>query len=200
MFANDPKAMLARYLDIAHDALLWKLDGLSEYDIRRPLTPTGTNLLGIVKHVAWVELGYFGEVFDRPHGISEPANADEPNADMYATADESRDDIVDLFAAARTHAKETIEALDLDARGHVPWWGDVNPVTLEWIIVHMATEIHRHLGQADILREGFDGFAGPIGHRDGVDNLPDVDEEYWPAYVAELEAIALNHAGRVDIP
>ena len=62
----DPKADLHRYLQTARDALLWKLDGLSEYDVRRPMVPTGTNLLGIVKHVASVEAGYFGETFDRP--------------------------------------------------------------------------------------------------------------------------------------
>ena len=187
MFAKDPKAMLVRYLDLAHDALLWKLDGLSEYDVRRPLTPTGTNLLGIVKHVAWVELGYFGDTFDRPHGIAAPANEEEPNADMYAGGDESRADILALFAAARAHAAATIEALDLDAEGRVPWWGDVNPVSLQWIIVHMTAEVNRHLGHADILREQLDG---AVGHRDGVDNLPDVDAEYWPTYVAELEQIA----------
>ena len=67
--------------------MLWKLDGLSEYDIRRPLTPTGTNLLGLVKHLASVELGYFGEVFGRPSDIPLPwfeENA-EPNADLWAT-------------------------------------------------------------------------------------------------------------------
>ena len=59
----NPKADLRRYLQDGRDALLWKLDGLSEYDIRRPLVPTGTNLLGLVKHVTWVELGYFGDTF-----------------------------------------------------------------------------------------------------------------------------------------
>ena len=54
---SDPKADLHRYLQAARDALLWKLDGLSEYDIRRPMVPTGTNLLGLVKHVASVEAG-----------------------------------------------------------------------------------------------------------------------------------------------
>ena len=64
----DPKADLHRYLQRGREAVLWKLDGLSEYDIRRPMVPTGTNLLGLVKHLASVELGYFGEVFGRPSG------------------------------------------------------------------------------------------------------------------------------------
>ena len=94
MAASDPKADLHRYLQIAREALLWKLDGLSEYDIRRPMVPTGTNLLGLVKHVASVELGYLGDTFGRPSGEPLPWFAEdaEPNADMWATADESRED------------------------------------------------------------------------------------------------------------
>ena len=62
----DAKADLLDYLQGARETLLWKLDGLGEYDIRRPLTPTGTNLLGLVKHQAGGELIYFGDVFGRP--------------------------------------------------------------------------------------------------------------------------------------
>lgn len=189
----DPTAVLQRYLDVAHDAMRWKLEGLDEYELRRPLTPTGTNLLGIVKHVAWVELGYFSDVFGRPHGLAIPDYAEEINADMYARADESVDDVLALFTAAQACSADTLAALPLDAEGHVPWWGENNPVTLQLIAVHLVTEIHRHLGQMDILREGLDGAAG---HREEVDNLPDVDAGYWPTYVAELERIAAEAAGR----
>src|SRR6266576_2193571 len=89
---KDEKDDLQRYLKSARDALLWKLDGLSEYDVRRPLVPTGTNLLGLVKHVAYVTTGYFGLVFDRPFDEPEPPfDEANPNADMWATPDESRD-------------------------------------------------------------------------------------------------------------
>ena len=190
MSMNDPKDVLRRYLDVAHDALLWKLEGLTEYDIRRPLTATGTNLLGTVKHLAAVELEYFGDVFDRPHGIAFPWDDGDgvPNGDMFATIDESREEILALFATARERAMATIDALDLDDEGHVPWWGEPgNPVTLHRIIVHMTAEIHRHLGQLDILREGLDG---AVGYRQGVDNMPDVDADYWPDYCQQLEQIA----------
>src|SRR5437660_8313064 len=92
----DPKDDLQRYLQASRDALLWKLDGLSEYDIRRPLTPTGTNLLGLVKHVASVEFGYFGDPFGRRSGESLPWFDDgaEVNADMWATPDQSRERII----------------------------------------------------------------------------------------------------------
>ena len=181
------KDVLRRYLDVAHDAVRWKLSGLDEYDLRRPLTPTGTNLLGITKHLAWVELGYFGDVFARPTGIDLAAMAAEPNGDMYARPDEGVDDVIELFDLAHRHAGETIDALDLDTEGHVPWWGAANPVTLHWICVHMVTEIHRHLGQIDILREQLDGSTGM---RRGAENMPEDDEIDWPAYVARLQAIA----------
>ena len=111
MATSDPKADLHRYLQIAREALLWKLDGLSEYDIRRPMVPTGTNLLGLVKHVASVELGYLGDTFGRPSGEPLPWFEDdaEPNADMWATADESREDIVGLYHRAWAYADATID-------------------------------------------------------------------------------------------
>ena len=101
-----------------------KLDGISERDVRWPMTQTGTNLLGLLKHVASVELGYFGEVFDRPSNIPLPwiEEGAELNADMWATADESRSDIITLYQQATQHADATIAALPLDAPGRVPWW------------------------------------------------------------------------------
>src|SRR3954470_19112679 len=121
---SDMKADLHRYLQLARDALVWKLDGLTEYEMRRPMVPTGTNLLGLVKHVASVELGYFGETFGRPPDRELPWYADgvDPNADMWATADESRAEIVELHRYSAAHSDATIEALPLDARGEVPWW------------------------------------------------------------------------------
>jgi hypothetical protein len=113
------KADLHRYLQAGREALLWKLDGLSEYDVRRPMVPTGTNLLGLVKHVASVEVGYFGNTFGRP--FDEPLPwyevGAEPNADMWATADESREQIVGLYHHVWAHSDATIDTLALDAIG-----------------------------------------------------------------------------------
>jgi len=121
---SDPKADLRRYLQAAREALVWKLEGLSEYDIRRPMVPTGTNLLGLVKHVASVEAGYFGETFGRPFPVPLPwlDEGAEPNADMWATAEESRDQLVGLYHRVWAHSDATIDALALDAVGQVPWW------------------------------------------------------------------------------
>jgi len=190
MTDSDPKADLRRYLQTARDALLWKLDGASEYDIRRPMTRTGTNLLGLVNHMAGVEAGYFGDCFRRQFDESLPWMEEdaEPNADMWATADESRDDIVALYRRVWAHADTTIETLPLDATGEVPWWPtDRREPTLHRLLVHVTAEIHRHAGHADIVRELIDGAAGL---RDGNTNMPDGDPAWWEAYRTKLEQAA----------
>ena len=195
MTGTDPKAELLGYLQAGREALLWKLDGLPEYDIRRPLTPTGTNLLGLVKHVASVELGYFGDTFGRPSGEPLPWLAEnaEPNADMWAAAGESRDQITALYHRAWLHSDTTIDTLPLDAIGHVPWWpADRSEVTLHRIMAHMIAETHRHAGHADIVRELIDGAAG---RQPGNDNMAPGDRAWWEGYRRRLEDEA-RAAGR----
>ena len=189
--ADAQKADLQRYLQSARDALVWKLEGLSEYDVRRPMTPTGTNLLGLVKHLAYVEPGYFGETFDRP-AAGFPSWSEEeglePNWDMWATAEESREEIVGLYRRAWAVADATIAALPLDAPGQVPWWeGERGSVTLHRVLVHVVAETNRHAGHADLVRELVDGAAGL---RAGVDNLPPGDAAWWASYRDELERTA----------
>lgn len=186
----DPKYVLHRYLQIGRDALIWKLDGLSEYDVRRPMTPTGTNLLGLVKHVASVEAGYLGDTFDRPFPEPLPwfeADA-EPNADMWASADESREQVVSFYRRVWAHSDVTIDALALDAIGHVPHWPpERNEVTLHQILVHMIAETDRHAGHADIVRESIDG---TVGLRADNDNMVPGDEAWWANYRDRLEQVA----------
>ncbi|SEE10175.1 Protein of unknown function [Ruania alba] len=181
------RATLHRYLQAHREALLWKLDGLDERQVRWPVTPTGTNLLGLVKHMASVEQGYFGEVFGREMPIPMPWSDEdaEPNADMWATVDESRESIVDMYRQVWVFADETITSRDLDAPGDVPWWGE--RVTLGEILVHVIAELARHAGHADIARETLDGEAGL---RPTVSNLPDVEDSWWPDYRARLETVA----------
>lgn len=195
MTGTDPKADLHRYLQAGRDALLWKLDGLSEYDVRRPLVPTGTNLLGLVKHVASVEIGYFGETFGRPSSEPLPWFADdaEDNADMWATPDESREDIIGLYHRAWAHSDATIEAFPLDAIGNVPHWpADRREVTLHRILVHMIAETHRHAGHADLVRELIDG---TVGLRKDNDNMPPADVAWWEQFRDRLETAAREAGG-----
>lgn len=186
----DDKADLLGYLRVRRGDLLAKLDGLAEYDIRRPMTPSGTNLLGLVKHVASVQLGYFGEVFGRPSGRVLPWLAEdaEPDADMWASADETREQIVELHRFSAEHSDATIESLPLDAAGEVPWWTpERRKVTLHQILVHMCVETARHAGHADILRELIDG---SIGNGPNDPNIPGRSPEEWAAHRARLEAAA----------
>jgi uncharacterized damage-inducible protein DinB len=190
-----PKADLQRYLQAGRDALVWKLEGLGEYDVRRPLTPTGTNLLGMVKHVASVEFGYFGETFGRPAAEDLPWVAEdaEDNADMWATEEESREEIVALYRRAWAHSDATIEALELDATGSVTWWPkERREVTLHRILVHVIAETHRHAGHADVVRELVDGAAGM---RKGNENLPPGDRSWWADYRERLERVAKKSGG-----
>lgn len=187
---NDPKDVLHSYLQQARDALLWKLEGLAEYDIRRPLVPTGTNLLGLVKHVASVEAGYLGDIFDRPSPESLPwfEEGAEDNADMWATADESRASIIELYRRVWVHSDQTIAALTLDAPGLVPWWSEERKhVTLQTILVHLIAETNRHAGHADIVRELIDG---SVGHRADNSNVPELDAQKWGEHRARLEETA----------
>lgn len=162
---------------------------------RRPLVPTATNLLGLVKHVAGVVAGYLGDTFGRPFPEAIPwFDADaEPNADMWATADETRDDIVGLYGRVWAHADDTIENLDVDPIGHVPWWGDHGEVTLHRILIHMIAETNRHAGHADIVRELIDGTAGL---RADNDNLAEGDPAWWATYRARVEQAAEHAAAR----
>src|SRR5919198_2476623 len=178
MAETDMKADLHRYLRTAREALLWKLEGLSEYDVRRPMVPTGTNLLGLVKHVASVEAGYLGDTFGRPFPEPLPWLDDgaEPNADMWATAEETREQIVGLYHRVWAHSDATIEALPLDALGRVPWWPpERGEVTLHRILLHMIAETNRHAGHADIVRELIDG---SVGLRPDNDNLAPGDRAW----------------------
>ena len=190
------KADLSRYLQAGRDAVLWKLEGLEEHDVRRPMTSTGTNLLGLVKHLAYVELGYFGATFGRPAAEADAWIEDdgsEPNWDMWATADESRAQIVKSYRRAWAHADATIGALSLESTGRVAWWaGERSEVTLHQVLVHVIAETQRHAGHADVVRELIDGSAGL---RAGNDNLPVVDEAWWQAYRERLDRVA-QEAGR----
>ncbi|WP_407320141.1 DinB family protein [Isoptericola halotolerans] len=190
----DTKQMLLHHLHEVRESLLWKTEGLSERELRMPRTATGTNLLGLIKHAASIESGYFGEVFGRPWPTPEevPSEAqldDDPNADFYATAEESAAQIIDLYRRVAVFADTTIAELPLDAPGRVPWWGERGDVTLERIIVHVIYDLSRHAGHADILREEADGAVGLIPR---ATNIPDIDQG---AYVTKLRALAERFPG-----
>ena len=173
------------------EALLWKLDGLSEYDARRPLTATGTNLLGLVKHVAAVEARYFGEVFGRPSPEPLCRWQDSDGSDQWATEDETRDQIIGFYRRTWEHSDATINELPIDAPGHVPWWPEPHADTnLFAVLIHVLGETIRHAGHADILRESLDGRTGLRPEHE-----KQIDEEACAAYRAKIEQAARSAAG-----
>jgi hypothetical protein len=166
--------------------LLSKLENLSEYDRRRPMTPTGTNLLGLVKHVAGLEYGLLGESFGHPAPESLPWIEDGSiwqGADMWAKPDESSEYITDLYRRACAHADGVIAALDLEAPGSVAHWPeDRRNTTLGFLFIRMVAETAQHAGHADIIRELIDGKGGP--------DQDAFDESTWREYIAQVQAAA----------
>ena len=186
---NDKEA-LRFYLQRQREVLLWKLDGLSERRLRMPLTPTGTNLLGVAKHVISTEVSYLGAVFERPFAEPMPwmEPDSEPNADMWATKEQTADWVRDFARRAWAHADATIDALDLDAPGLVRWWpAERRNTTLRTVLVHVITEEARHVGQLDIVRELIDG---GVGLAEKVSNLPDLGDQDWSDYTDRLRRLA----------
>ncbi|MEV6906441.1 DinB family protein [Amycolatopsis sp. NPDC051071] len=161
MIDDFAKEYLHSDLREVREVLLWKLEGLGEYEIRRPLTRTGTNLLGLVKHLSLSESRYFGEVFDRPFPEPLPRWDDlgQRGADLWATEHETREEVIGRYRRVWEHSDATIAALALDSPGHVPWWPRPR-VMLFNVLVHLLTETSRHAGHADILREQLDGSTG----------------------------------------
>ncbi|WP_255949967.1 DinB family protein [Streptomyces odontomachi] len=182
------KEYLHNDLRRARAALLWKLDGLSEYDVRRPLTDTGTNLLGLVKHVAFCDARYLGEVFDRPFPDTVPRWDDDAawKDEHWVTEHETREQIVGLYRRVGEHTDATIKALAIDAPGFVPWWPRPH-VKLFNVMVHVLNETNRHAGHADILREQLDGAVG--AYADG-EALHGHDRDYWKEMCAKIERAA----------
>jgi hypothetical protein len=183
---SDVKEELHRKLQASRAALLSKVDNLSEYDLRRPMTPTGTNLLGLVKHLAGLEYGYLGEPFGRPAPESMSWIEDGSiwqGADMWAKPDESSEYIIGLYRRACAHADGVIAALDLEAAGCVAHWPeDRRNTNLGVLLIRMVAETAQHAGHADIVRELIDGKGG--ADQDAI------DEATWREYIAQVQAAA----------
>jgi len=182
---GDEKALMHLRLQLERGALLWKLEGLSEADLRRPMTPTGTNLLGLVKHLTGVEGAYFCDAFGRPR----PPLAWESDedalmgqfSDMYAKPDETSEVIIANYQAATAAADRSIEELDLDTVGrhHMGI-----AVSLRWMLFTVLLDTARHAGHADIVREQIDGAAGSYREWAGV--VPVEDVEFRETYLARV--------------
>lgn len=184
---SDLKAELHAKLRAARTGLLSKLEGLSEYDLRRPMTPTGTNLLGLVKHLAGVEYGYLGESFRRPPPEAMSWIEDGSiwqGADMWATPEESSEYLIGLYQRACAHGDQTIADLDLQDPGWVDHWSEgKRDTTLGVLLIRMVAETAQHAGHADVVRELIDGRAGP-------DHAAFGNQVSWRDYVSRIQDAA----------
>ncbi|MCE7008320.1 DinB family protein [Kibdelosporangium philippinense] len=155
---------LKRYLQDARTSVVSSLDGLSERDIRRPLVPSGTNLLGLVKHLIGIEFGYLGDSVGRPAPVKLPWDEDGSvwqDGDMWAKPDESRDYLVGLYRQAWAHSDESIASLPLETKAEVDWWAEEKRhTTFGHLLVRVVAETAQHAGHCDIVRELIDGRAG----------------------------------------
>jgi hypothetical protein len=186
---------LRGYLQQSREAVVRSLDDLSEYDVRRPLVPSGTNLLGLVKHLTGIELGYLGACVGRPSPVSLPWEDDGSvweSADMWATADQSREYLVGLYHRVWQHSDESLDTIALDAQASVAWWPEERrATTFGHLVARVLAETAQHAGHCDIVRELIDGRGGRGSSGMG-------DDEWWEAYVAKIQAAAEAH--REDSP
>ncbi|MBT2213767.1 DinB family protein [Actinomadura sp. NEAU-AAG7] len=155
-FTGGEKESLRVALDRHRDAVLWKLRGLDEESARRPMTPSGTSVLGLTKHLAAVEYSWFCETFGRETEPL-PLDDDDPDADLRVEPDETIAGIVAFYGRARAASDRVIEELDLEDTG-TAWHGAT--VSLRWVLIHLVEETARHAGHVDILRELIDGAVG----------------------------------------
>jgi uncharacterized damage-inducible protein DinB len=155
------KESLKAALDRHRDAVLWKLEGLDDERLRRSPVPSGTSLLGLVKHLAAVEYGWFCDTFGRDTEPL-PFDDDDPDADLRIEPGETTEDVLAFYGRARAAADRAIGELDIEDTG-TAWFGEA--VTMRWVLIHMVEETARHAGHVDILRELIDGMAGD--HRPG---------------------------------
>jgi len=147
--------MLTAWLDFHRATLLRRLEGLDDVDLRRPLVPSGTSLLGIVKHLAYVERWWFCIVF-AGQLLDVPWTDEDPDADWRIEPDDTTEEVIALYGREIARARTCIEGAGPDDIARYP----SSAKTLRWIMVHMIEETARHNGHADVIRELIDGSTG----------------------------------------
>ncbi|MDQ3532926.1 MAG: DinB family protein [Actinomycetota bacterium] len=147
--------MLTAWLDFHRATLLRRLEGLDDVDLRRPLVPSGTSLLGIVKHLAYVERWWFCIVFAGQQ-LDVPWTDEDPDADWRIEPDDTTEEVITLYGREIARTRTCTEGAGPDDVARYP----NSAKTLRWIMMHMIEETARHNGHADIIRELIDGITG----------------------------------------
>ncbi|TWD81225.1 putative damage-inducible protein DinB [Kribbella amoyensis] len=149
----DERETLTQQLDFHRATLLHKLDGLDDEQLRRPMTASGLSLLGLVKHLAGTEQGWFLKIF----GGSDEPDLFDPDTEFQVRPEETADELVEAYLRTCDRAREVVAAGALDDVVTTPWGA---PVNLRAILAHLIQETARHNGHADIIREALDGTTG----------------------------------------
>jgi uncharacterized damage-inducible protein DinB len=158
--------MLSGWLDYHRATILWKVEGLDDEQLRRRLVGSRTTLLGLIKHLAHVERGWFRVVFAGEQVRGDPRHDSDPDFDFAVDAGETTEDVISLYLEEIRLAREAIAGASPDTRARraeVHYNGERirgEELTLRWILTHMIEETARHNGHADILRELIDGRTG----------------------------------------
>lgn len=155
--AGDEKTVLSGFLDHYRRTLLEICEGLSDEQLRRAAVPSGTSLLSLVKHLAFVERGWFQEAVAN-EAYEYPFDVEDPDAEFRIEDHETAEDIFELYRAACDRSRRALEEASLDDLvENEDRSADYN---VRWIVVHMLEETARHVGHADIIREQLDGTTG----------------------------------------
>ncbi len=153
--AAPEKETLQAFLDYQRATLLQKVSGVSDEDLRRKPTVSSLSLLGLVKHLAYVERSWFQVVFLNRE-LSVPWAKEDPDADLRIEPNETTASVLAFFQEAVAESAKIVAESSLDDKAQKS--GD-HP-TMRWILVHMIEETARHVGHADIIREAIDGVTG----------------------------------------
>ena len=156
--SGDERAMLTTFLDFQRDVLLRKVGGLDDDGLRRVMTPSGLTLLGLLKHIAYVERYWFRSIF-AGEDVTFPWTDADPDADWRPEPGETAERIATLYRDEVARAREITSRASLDESSASP----ASDETFRWILFHMLEEYARHLGHADLMREFVDGRTGFSG-------------------------------------
>lgn len=157
--AAGEKETLSAFLDDQRELLLGKMEGASDEDLRKRLVPSLTTMLGVVKHLAYVERWWFQDRF-LGRDVEYPWTDDDPDADFKVGPRETTEEILDLYRAECENSRAIVAETDLDRLASHKFKSGAGPPSLRWIVAHMIEETARHIGQVDILREQLDGATG----------------------------------------
>jgi uncharacterized damage-inducible protein DinB len=152
--SGDEKQVLAGFLDHYRKVLLDICEGLSDEDLRRSFVPSRTSILGMIKHLAYVERGWFQEGI-AGRDVEFPVGDDISELEFRIEPGETTEEVLDFYRAECAESRAILEAASLDAIWLHPQRSE--DFNVRWIVVHMIEETARHAGHADILRELIDG-------------------------------------------